>query len=91
MSAVEKYIKTEIWEGMKVTQKMFEESGQKTLRDFMRNVTSVELESQIRIIIHTEKYRFYVSAGDWILRDDFLHVRVCTDKVFSRDYRPLNS
>ena len=90
MSEVKKYKKVEVWEAMKVSEEMLQKPGLKTLTDFMRNVTSVELESQIRIIIHTEKYRFYVSAGDWVLRDDFLHVRVCTEKVFLRDYSPLS-
>jgi hypothetical protein len=87
MPEIQKYIKTEIWEAMKVSEEMLQKPGLKTLTDFLRNVESVEIESEIRIIIHTPKWRFYVSSGDWVLRDDFLHVRVCTEKVFFRDYK----
>ncbi|OFY61641.1 MAG: hypothetical protein A2Y71_03120 [Bacteroidetes bacterium RBG_13_42_15] len=89
MTEVKKYKKVEVWEAMKVTEAMLQRPGLNTIRDFMRNVTSIEIEPN-RIIVYTEKYRFYISSGDWILRDDFMHTRVCTEKVFLRDYSPLN-
>ncbi|MFC2112109.1 hypothetical protein ACFLTA_02480 [Bacteroidota bacterium] len=79
-------------EGFRVSHEMINEQGQKTLREFIKGVASVEILSEGSLAFNRQSLsyrpdnRLRLTTGDWIMKDSTGIYQVVTDEKFEKNY-----
>jgi hypothetical protein len=81
MKAIEKHP----YRVLRVSYDMFTEQDQKTIRERIPNVTSVEM-ARTKMVINTRSSRLHLAVGDWIVIDSNNRIKTFTHEAFQENF-----
>jgi hypothetical protein len=78
-----------IYQALQITREKIAEKGQRSVRAFFPDLTSVEIRGS-GLTINTRSKRYDLPLDHWILKDKFGKVAILTDVDFKFNYEIID-